>query len=72
MIVDPVVVSNKAKTIAYATAGPNTRTTQLFINYIDNKRLDSLGFSPFGKKKRFLVRKKNLIEIYFRNCDNRI
>lgn len=45
---DPVVVSNTAKTISYATAGADTRTTQLFINYIDNKRLDSLGFSPFG------------------------
>ena len=36
------------KTISYATAGADTRTTQLFINYINNTRLDSLGFSPFG------------------------
>lgn len=46
---DPVKESNKPGYISYAMAGPNTRTTQFFINYADNGRLDGMGFSPFGK-----------------------
>ena len=46
---DTVKGSNTRGAITFATAGPNTRTAQLFINFGDNSRLDSTGFSPFGK-----------------------
>lgn len=46
---DPVVRSNLRGFVTFATGGPNTRTTQLFVNMADNSRLDSRGFSPFGK-----------------------
>jgi len=45
---DPVLVSNLLGTVAYADAGPDTRTTQLFINFANNSYLDPLGFAPFG------------------------
>ena len=45
---DPVVLSNVRGTIAYATAGANTRTTQVYINTGDNSGLDGQGFTPFG------------------------
>ena len=41
--------SNTEGMVTFATAGPNTRTTQLFINLVNNARLDSMGFTPFGK-----------------------
>jgi peptidyl-prolyl cis-trans isomerase A (cyclophilin A) len=47
---DPVKQSNKRGYVTYAMAGPNTRTTQLFINFADrNSMLDNQGFSPFGR-----------------------
>ena len=46
---DPVVQSNLRGYITYAMGGPDTRTTQVFINLVDNKRLDGMGFSAFGQ-----------------------
>jgi peptidyl-prolyl cis-trans isomerase A (cyclophilin A) len=46
---EPVKQSNQAGYITYAKGGPNTRTTQIFINKVDNSRLDAMGFSPFAK-----------------------
>lgn len=45
---DPVTQTNKRGSVVFATGGPNTRTTQLFINFGNNANLDGMGFSPFG------------------------
>jgi peptidyl-prolyl cis-trans isomerase A (cyclophilin A) len=47
---DPPQQSNKRGFVTFATAGPNTRTTQVFINTVDrNTNLDDKGFVPFGR-----------------------
>jgi peptidyl-prolyl cis-trans isomerase A (cyclophilin A) len=46
---DPVTESNRRGTVVYASAGPGTRTTQLFLNLRDNARLDAMGFPPIGE-----------------------
>lgn len=46
---DPVVQSNTRGMVSYAMGGPGTRTTQFFINFVDNSRLDGMGFAPFGQ-----------------------
>lgn len=46
---DPVKKSNLRGFVSYAmTSEKNSRTTQLFINLINNQRLDGLGFAPFA------------------------
>jgi peptidyl-prolyl cis-trans isomerase A (cyclophilin A) len=45
---DPIVQSNHRGFVSFATAGPNTRTTQVFVNYGNNEALDRSGFSAFA------------------------
>eukprot|EP00746_Dinoflagellata_sp_MGD_P069612 gnl/MRDRNA2_/MRDRNA2_28498_c0_seq1.p1 gnl/MRDRNA2_/MRDRNA2_28498_c0~~gnl/MRDRNA2_/MRDRNA2_28498_c0_seq1.p1 ORF type:complete len:190 (+),score=39.49 gnl/MRDRNA2_/MRDRNA2_28498_c0_seq1:114-683(+) len=46
---DPVTQRNTRGRISFAMRGPNTRSCQVFINFGDNSKLDSQGFSPFGE-----------------------
>ncbi len=57
---DPVLLSNAEGVITFATAGKNTRTTQLFINLANNSMLDRMGFAGFGKIEKGMDVVKNL------------
>ncbi len=47
---DPVRKSNLRGFMTYAKSGrPNSRTSQVFVNFGDNSRLDRDGFAPFGQ-----------------------
>jgi peptidyl-prolyl cis-trans isomerase A (cyclophilin A) len=46
---DPVKEGNLAGYVSFASRGPNTRTTQIFVNLANNIQLDSMGFAAFGR-----------------------
>jgi peptidyl-prolyl cis-trans isomerase A (cyclophilin A) len=58
---EPVKASNKKGFISYAKGGKDTRTTQLFINLVDNVNLDRMGFPPLGK----VVEGMSVVESFF-------
>jgi cyclophilin family peptidyl-prolyl cis-trans isomerase len=63
-------VSNTPGMVTFATAGPNTRTTQIFINYGNNKFLDGQGFTPFAQVADDGMRVVKRIEDKYREKPN--
>ncbi len=61
---DPPKVSNKMGTVTFATSGPDSRATQVFINLGDNARLDSMGFTPFGEVTKGMENIQNVYMDY--------
>ena len=61
---DPVKASNTVGTITYADAGPDSRTTQVFINLGKNAFLDTQGFAPFGTVTKGMAVVEKLYEGY--------
>jgi cyclophilin family peptidyl-prolyl cis-trans isomerase len=57
---EPVVESNVRGTVSYARAGARTRSYTLFVNLVDNQRLDEIpaggvvGYPPIGRVVRGL------------------
>ncbi len=45
---EPARKHNIRGNVSFAMAGPNSRTTQFFVNLVDNTQLDPMGFAPFG------------------------
>ena len=61
---DPVKTNNRPGTVTFATSGPNSRTTQVFINLNDNTSLDGQGFAPFGEISEGMNVVENLYSAY--------
>jgi peptidyl-prolyl cis-trans isomerase A (cyclophilin A) len=63
LIDDPVKQSNQRGFVTYAKTGaPNSRTTQIFINYGDNKFLDDMGFAPFAR----VIKGMDVVESFYK------
>jgi peptidyl-prolyl cis-trans isomerase A (cyclophilin A) len=52
---EPARAHNTRGMVTFAMAGPNSRTTQFFINFVDNTQLDAMGFAPFGEVRDMTV-----------------
>jgi peptidyl-prolyl cis-trans isomerase A (cyclophilin A) len=64
---DPVRRTNLRGMVSFATAGPGTRTTQVFINFGNNDRLDAMGFAPFGQ----VVEGMDVVDRVYAGCGER-
>ena len=65
---DPVKQSNKRGYVTFAKSGaPNSRSTQVFINFVDNTGLDGQGFAPFGQVVEGMANVDKLYTGYGRN-----
>jgi peptidyl-prolyl cis-trans isomerase A (cyclophilin A) len=58
---DPVSQSNKRGRIAFAQSGPQSRTTEVFVDLRDNPDLDAHGFAPFGE----VVKGMDVVEAFY-------
>ncbi len=61
---DPVVQLNTRATVVFAHAGPDSRTTQVFVNLGANPSLDDMGFTPFGKVTAGMRTLKRMYSLY--------
>jgi peptidyl-prolyl cis-trans isomerase A (cyclophilin A) len=61
---DPVRHTNARGSVVFADAGPNTRTTQVFVNLGANTQLDGQGFAPFGVVSRGFTTLRQLYHAY--------
>lgn len=68
LVDDPVKGSNTRGSIAFAMTGPNTRSTQIYINTVDNTRLDNTGFAPFGQVSEGMDVVDRLYSLYGENA----